>query len=517
MHRTKERNIPLLQVENIVKDFPGVRALDKVSFDLMRGEVHVLVGENGAGKSTLIKILAGAYPLDKGEIYINGKEVHHMTPGRARELGISVIYQEFNLVPYLSVAENIFLGREPTIKSMGVKIINWKKMYKEAQRLLEKLLSTINPKTIVQDLSVAEQQVVEIAKALSTKSQIIVMDEPTAALNSQEVGQLFKIIKQLRQQGVGIIYISHRLEEATKIGDWVTVFRNGQWVDTLPVKGTKIDTLIQMMVGRQIKVKFPWKEGKIEEEVLSVEKLTRGDILYDINFVLHKGEILGIAGLIGSGKSEIAQAIFGACPVDNGVIKIRKKEKIIRSPNDAIKQGLGFLPSDRRREGLNLISTVTQNITIASLHRFIKKGLLQLKEELKAAREYKEKLEIKTPSLEKEVMYLSGGNQQRVVLAKWLSSQAKIIIFDEPTRGIDVGVKFEIYQLIINLAKQGSAIIIISSELPELLGMCDRILVMRKGRITAEFSRDEATQENILRYAMLNNAEDFQPIERSRV
>jgi len=494
----------LLKMENIVKDFPGVRALDKVSFDLVKGEVHVLVGENGAGKSTLIKILTGAYPCDEGKIYINGREVRDLNPGKARELGINVIYQEFNLVPYLSVAENIFLGREPILKYMGCKIINWKKIYEDTQQVLKKLLSDIDPKKIVQDLNVAEQQIVEIAKALVGRSQIIVMDEPTATLNFQEVNQLFEIIKQLRQQGIGIIYISHRLEEVTRIGDRVTVLRDGQKVGTLPLnEQTDPDTLIRMMTGRQIKFKFPWKKRKIGEEVLSVEQLTRRSIFHNISFVLRKGEILGIAGLMGSGKSEVAQAIFGAYPIDNGRIKVEGKEIVLRHPNDALKQGLGFIPSDRRREGLNLLFSITSNITIASLHRFTKKGILQLREELKVAEEYKEKLDIKTPSLKKEVMYLSGGNQQKVVLAKWLCSQAKIIIFDEPTRGIDVGAKVEVYRLIIDLAKQGVAVIIISSELPELLGMCDRILVMRKGRINVEFSREEATKENILRYMLL--------------
>jgi len=501
MSTVKEEGTPLLEVKNSVKDFPGVRALDKVSFDLNAGEVHVLVGENGAGKSTLAKILDGALPLDEGQIYINGKEVHHLTPAKARELGINMIFQEFNLVPYLNVAENIFLGKEPTSRKIGLKLIDWGKMVEDAQRLLDMLATKINPKAIVQDLNVAEQQMVEVAKALSLESQIIIMDEPTAALSSQEVDKLFEIIKQLCQQGIGVIYISHRLEEITRVGDRITVLRDGQYIDTLPAKGVNIDTLIQMMVGRQIKSKFPWEKRDMGEEVLSVDRLTRKGMFQDVSFALHQGEILGIAGLMGSGRSELARVIFGGYPVDSGTIRISGKELTLRSPKDAIKQGLALLPSDRRREGLNMLFDVTKNITIASLFRFIKRGWLQLKEESRVAKEYKEKLDIKTPSLKREVIYLSGGNQQKVVLAKWLCSQAEVMIFDEPTRGIDVGVKFEVHQLMVDLAKQGVAVIMISSELPEILGMSDRILVMKQGGVVAEFARGEATQEDILRCA----------------
>ena len=374
-------------------------------------------------------------------------------------------------------------------------------MHEDARSLLEMLGSSINPKTIVQDLNVAEQQMVELAKALSMESQIIIMDEPTAALSSQEVDQLFKIIKQLCQQGIGIIYISHRLEEVARVGDRFTVLRDGEYVGTLPVKELKIDTLIQMMVGRQIKSKFPWEKRQIGEEVLHVEKLSLGGAFQDISFSLHRGEILGIAGLMGSGRSELTRAIFGACPPDSGTIKIDGKEIKNRSPKDAIRRGLALLPSDRKRDGLNLLFDVTKNITIASLFRFIKRWWLQLKEEEVVAEEYREKLDIKCPSLKREVMYLSGGNQQKVALAKWLCSKAKIIMFDEPTRGVDVGVKVEVHQLMVDLAKQGVGIIMISSELPEILGMSDRILVMKQGEVAAEFARGEATQEDVLRYA----------------
>ena len=501
MSRLKEERVPLVEVKDSVKDFPGVRALDKVSFALYAGEVHVLVGENGAGKSTLAKILDGALTLDEGQIFITGKEVHHLTPAIARGLGINMIFQEFNLVPYLTVAENIFLGKEPTSRKMGLKLINWGKMHKDAQKLLDRLATNIDTKAIIQDLNVAEQQMVEVAKALSMESQVIIMDEPTAALSSQEVDKLFEIIKQLCQQGLGIIYISHRLEEITRVGDRITVLRDGEYIGTLPAKGVNIDTLIQMMVGRQITSKCPWEKRDIGEEVFQVDQLSQRGAFQDVSFALHRGEILGIAGLMGSGRSELARVIFGAYPPDKGTIRINREEVSFGSPKDAIKKGIALLPSDRRREGLNLLFDVTKNITIASLRRFIRRGWLQLKEELKIAGEYKEKLDIKTPNLEREVMYLSGGNQQKVVLAKWLCSQAKIMIFDEPTRGIDVGVKFEVHQLMIDLAKQGAAIIMISSELPEILGMSDRILVMKRGKVVAELARDEATQEDILRHA----------------
>ena len=501
MSKVAEKSVPLLEVKESIKDFPGVRALDKVSFDLYPGEVHVLVGENGAGKSTLAKILDGALPLDEGQIYINGGEVHNLTPAKARELGINMIFQEFNLVPYLTVAENIFLGKEPTSRKIGVRLIDWGKMVEDAQKLLNMLDTKISPRAIVQDLNVAEQQMVEIAKALSLESQVIIMDEPTAALSSQEVDKLFEIIKQLCQRGIGVIYISHRLEEITRVGNRITVLRDGQYIGTLPAEGVNIDTLIQMMVGRQITSKFPWEKRDIGEAVFQVDKLSQRGAFEDVSFELHRGEILGIAGLMGSGRSELARVIFGAYPVDSGTIKINGEEATFKSPKGAIKKGVALLPSDRRREGLNVLFDVTKNITIASLHHFVKRGWLQLKEELKIAGEYKEKLDIKTPSLKREVVYLSGGNQQKVVLAKWLCSQAQIMIFDEPTRGIDVGVKFEVHQLMVDLARQGAAVIMISSELPEILGMSDRILVMRQGKMVAEFARGEATQEDILRCA----------------
>lgn len=492
----------LLRMEDITKEFPGVRALEQVSFDLLRGEVHVLLGENGAGKSTLIKILAGAYVPDSGKISVDGREVHVLDPKRGEELGISVIYQEFNLVPDFSVAENIFLGREP-YRKWRIKIIDWERMYEEAKLLLEKLGSEIHPKTLVRDLSVAEQQMVEIVKALSLNSKIIVMDEPTAALNSQEIARLFRVIDQIRREGKGIIYISHRLEEVFEIGDRITVLRDGRCVGTVPAKGTETDTLIQMMVGRKLEAMYPWERREQGEPILSIEGFTREGVFHDIDLKVHQNEILGLAGLVGSGRTELVRAIFGAYPVDSGSITIQGEKGLPKSPSAAISKGIGFLPSDRKREGLILCLSVLQNMTIASLLNFIRKGFIRLKEEERVALDYKDKLGIKAPTLKREALYLSGGNQQKVMLAKWLCSNARVIIFDEPTRGVDVGAKFEIHRLMVDLASQGKGIIMISSELSEILGMSDRVLVFRRGRIAAEFSRDEATKEKVLQHMLV--------------
>lgn len=495
----------LLQVEDITKVFPGVRALYRVSFDLLRGEVHALLGENGAGKSTLIKILAGAYVPDSGRIFVEGQEVHILHPKQGEELGISVIYQEFSLVPYLSVAENIFLGREP-LRKRGIKIIDWKRMYEEARILLERLGSEIHPKTPVRDLSVAEQQMVEIVKALSLNAKIIVMDEPTAALNSQEITHLFRMIDQIRREGTGIVYISHRLEEVFEIGDRITVLRDGCCVGTVPAKGTETDTLIQMMVGRKLEAMFPWERRERGEPILSIEGFTREGVFHDIDLKVHQNEILGLAGLVGSGRTELVRAIFGAYPVDKGSITIQGEKGVPKSPSAAISKGIGFLPADRKREGLILCLSVLQNMTIASLLNFVRRGFIRLKEEERVARDYKDKLGIKVPTLKREVLYLSGGNQQKVMLAKWLCSKARVIVFDEPTRGVDVGAKFEIHRLMVDLAKQGKGIIMISSELPEILGMSDRVLVFRRGRISAEFSREEATKERVLQQMLVGQA-----------
>lgn len=500
-----QKELFCLEAKGIVEDFPGVRALDKVNFNLKRGEVHALVGENGAGKSTFVKILTGVYSPDEGEIFIDGKKVNISNPHKAQELGISIIYQEFNLVPYLSVGENIYLGKYFFRGSRFFKVVNWRRLYEESKSILRSLGVDIDPKICVQDLTVAEQQVVEIAKALAIKSRILIMDEPTSALNYFEVKHLFQIIKNLAKKGVSIIYISHRLEEVMEIGDRVTVFRDGHNVGSLSIKEATVYKLTQMMIGRKLKSKFPtWSKREIGDELLRVKNLSakagvkKRYAFRNINFVLHKGEILGIGGIIGSGKSELAKALVGAYPVEEGCVEIMKSKADINSPRDAIRQGIGYLPADRMNEGVVLTLSVVKNITLSSLSRFIKVGFLRLKQECSAAEEYKKELDIRTLTVNRLVMYLSGGNQQKVMIAKWLCTQAKILVFDEPAQGIDVGAKFAIYQLIFHLTKKGLGIILISSEIPELINMCDRILVMRQGEIVSDFLREEASQEKIL-------------------
>lgn len=487
----------LVEMRGISKEFPGVLALDNVSFDLHQGEVHVLLGENGAGKSTLIKILSGVYGKDRGTILINGQETEINSPIKAQELGISTIYQEFNLVPHLSIAENIFLGQEK-LKGNFVKIIDWKNMYREANTLLERLELEVDSRTKVGNLGVAEKQMVEIAKALNVKARILILDEPTAVLTSKEIEKLFSVIRSLKAQGVGIIYISHRLEEIPNIGDRITVLRDGALVDTIDVAQGDMNTLIRMMVGRELKDKFPPRQMNIGEELLRIEGLSRKNVLNDISLTLHKGEILGLAGLVGAGRTELARAIFGADRIDKGRIFVNGQPTHIKSPQEAIAKGICYLPEERKTHGLVLLMSVKENISLASLEKMCSSELIRLKHEENVTNDYISKLQIRTPDLNRKVMYLSGGNQQKVVIAKWLCAQSDIFLFDEPTRGIDVGAKCEVYQLMNELVRQGAGIIMISSELPEILGMSDRIFVMRKGTISGVFRREEATQEKIL-------------------
>lgn len=492
----------ILEMRNITKQFPGVKALNNVNLKVKKGEVHVLVGENGAGKSTLMKILNGVYSMDSGEIIYKGKKIEVKTPRDAQEAGISIIHQELNLIPKLSVAENIFLGREP-INKHG--FINWKEIYTKTENLLKKLEIDVQPKTKVSKLGIAQQQMIEIAKALSFESNVIVMDEPTSALTEKEIDKLFNVIKQLKNSGVAIIYISHRLDEIKKIGDRLTVLRDGNYIGTYNVDDIDIDTIIQLMVGRKLDEKFPKEPTIILNEILEVKNLTQKNRLKNISFSLRRGEILGLAGLMGAGRTELARAIFGIDPIDSGEIYINGSKRSIRSPLDAIKNGIGLLPEDRRTQGLVHTMSVVENITLASIDNFIKKLFINKKMEINIAQEYIKQVNIRTPSPLKKVCFLSGGNQQKVVLAKWLCANVEIIIFDEPTRGIDVGAKVEIYKLINNMAKNGKAIVLISSELPEILGMCDRILVMHEGKLNGEFSREEATQEKILACAAGRN------------
>jgi len=493
----------LVAMDGIEKTFPGVHALSQCKFELHAGEVHALVGENGAGKSTLMKVLAGIYAKDSGQILYKGREVEIPNPRAAKDLGISMIHQELNLMPHLTVAQNIFIGREPR---RGVKfLLDDKAINDETQKLLDMMHLTINPRTKVSDLTVAKQQMVEIAKALSLKSQVLIMDEPTAALTESEIDELFRIIRRLRDQGVGIVYISHRLEELKKISDRITVMRDGRYIDTVLTPDVTIDRIISMMVGRTIYESAPEvPEDANQDVVLEVRNLNRGRALRDVNFKLKRGEILGFAGLMGAGRTEVARAIFGADPVDSGEVYIEGKPVHIHSPSDAVKHGIGYLSEDRKRYGLTLGMDVETNVVLASFRKFLGfLGVVNNSQTRKTAIQYVDALSIKTPGVQQKTKNLSGGNQQKVVIAKWLTADTQILIFDEPTRGIDVGAKSEIYKLLNDLARQGKSIIMISSELPEILRMSHRIVVMCEGRITGELTAAEATQEKIMTYATM--------------
>ena len=494
---------PAVSMHDISMVFPGVKALEHVHFELRKGEVHVLLGENGAGKSTLMKILAGAYQMTEGRVELFGQAVAFHSPREAIDAGVAIIYQELNLIPYLSVAENIFLGRQPTASGL----IRWKQIYEETERLLSELGVDIAPKAPVRELSIAQQQMVEIAKAISLNSGIIIMDEPTSALTEKEIDELFSAIRRLTAKGVGIVYISHRLEELGQIGDRATVLRDGKYIATVNIADVTLDDLIGMMVGRELQEKFPKQAVPIGEEALRAEHISTKGKLHDCSFAVRRGEILGVAGLMGAGRTELMMAVTGADPRTAGEVYIWGKRASIRSFRDAVSQGIGLLSEDRKGQGLILGMDVQTNISLVSLDKIKRGPLLSYRKEGQAAQRYVDSLDIKTNSLKKQVKFLSGGNQQKVVLAKWLFSDCDIIIFDEPTRGIDVGAKTEIYRLMIDLARRGAAIIMVSSELPEVLGMSDRIIVMCEGRITGELSREEATQEKILYFATAGEGE----------
>ena len=488
-----------LSMNKINKTFPGVQALSNVKLDLLPGEVHVLLGENGAGKSTLMKILAGVYPPDQGEILINGQKVVINNTGDAASLGISMIYQELNLIPDLTVVENIFINRELIQGWPGR--YNWKEMNRQAGEILADLNLAIDPGNYIRDLSVAQQQMVEIVRSISSNSKIIIMDEPTAALAEQEITELFKQIKLLKEKTVSIIYISHRLPEVKEIGDRVTVLRDGKYVSTEDAKRVKTEQLIKMMVGRDIKEFFPKEDTEKGSEVLRVKNLKRKGVLDDISFSLQQGEVLGFAGLMGSGRTELMRAIFGADQGVEGKIYVKGTELVIDSPETAVKNGIALLTEDRKSSGLILNFAVYQNISLATLEKYAPRGVIDQKRERKRAGELVVALKIKTPGLETVVNSLSGGNQQKVILARWLYRNAEIIILDEPTRGIDVGAKVEIYQLINQLTKQGKAVIMVSSDLPEILAMSDRIAVMYEGKLNGILSREEAGPEKIMQLA----------------
>jgi ribose transport system ATP-binding protein len=493
----------LLRMEGIYKSFPGVQALSDAHFELFAGEVHALVGENGAGKSTLMKILGGIYHKDAGRILLEGQEVEINSPHMAQSLGISIIHQELNLMPHLSVAQNIFIGREPRAKLPF--FLDDQTTNQKAEQLFKMLNLDLDPNTKVADLTVAKQQMVEIAKALSFNAKILVMDEPTAALTDTEIEELFGIIKQLRSQGVGIVHISHRLEELKLISDRVTVMRDGKYIDTLQTQTASIAQIISLMVGRTIYETAPELSEDAEQEVvLEVRHLNRGRVLRDVNFNLKRGEILGFAGLIGAGRTETARAIFGADTFDSGEIYIKGQKVAIKSPGDAVTHGVGYLSEDRKRYGLALGMDVKENVAMAAMKKFLSWfGWMDFKKASTRGQEMIKALNIKTPSLEQKVQFLSGGNQQKVVIGKWLTADTEILIFDEPTRGIDVGAKSEIYKLLNDLAHQGKAIIMISSELPEILRMSHRVVVMCEGRVTGILEAKDATQESIMKYATM--------------
>jgi len=490
----------LVRAENISKAFSGVPALQKVNFELRQGEVHALLGENGAGKSTLVKIISGVYTKDSGDLYINNKRItHDLNPYQAQALGIGIIHQELNLCPHLTVAENIFLNREFT--SSG--ILKSKQQNREAVKYLRSLNLDIDPDVQVRKLPVSKQQMVEICKTLSMNANIIIMDEPTSALTEKEIEDLFRVIAQLKEEGRGIIYISHRLEELSRIVDRCTVLRDGLYVDTLNYAETSLDEIISLMVGRKLTEKFPRIESNRGEKVLEVKNLSspHGVGVKKVSFNLYRGEILAFAGLMGAGRTEMIRAISGADRMSEGEIILEGKPVKIRSPNEAIAQGFFCAPEDRKRDGLCVKMTLAENITLPSLDLVTRFGIIRRMLEVQKTREMVENLRIKTTGADQYVRNLSGGNQQKVVVGKWLMRHARVLVFDEPTRGIDVASKIEIYNIINDLKKRGIAVMFASSELPEVLGMSDRVIVMCNGRITADLVTRETNQEEILRYA----------------
>ncbi len=493
----------ILEIDKVSKQFPGVIALNEVSFSIRQGEVHAIVGENGAGKSTLIKIIAGAYVQDSGRVTFEGKEIKNATPIECINMGISTVYQELRLVDALSVAENIFLGKPFTDRSAVGNLVNWAKQKREAEKLIDSMHIEIDVNATVGSLSVAKKQVVEICKALSRNARLIIMDEPSATLTDKELKTLFNIIRQLQEQNITVIYISHRLEEIFEIADSVTVMRDGKHIITEDVKKLDRNKLITHMVGREIKNIYPERNPTIGEELLEVRGIQRKGVLKDICFTLHAGEILGIAGLVGSGRTEVARAIFGVDKIDAGQIFIRGKEIKIRDVPEAIQHKIALVPEERKVQGIIPELSVANNISVVGIDKVIRNWFINSGLESRAASNFIDLLRIQTPSREQLIKFLSGGNQQKCVLAKWLFVESDILIFDEPTRGIDVGAKQEIYRLLKDLAAQGKGIIMISSELPEILGISNRVLVMHGGRITGELDPLKTNQEEIMHYATI--------------
>jgi inositol transport system ATP-binding protein len=489
----------ILEMENISKEFPGVKALDRVQLKVRKGTVHALLGENGAGKSTLMKILIGMYSPDSGVITFDGEELKLSHVKHALDKGISMIHQELSPIPYMTVAENIFLGREPSYGFTGW--VKERELEENTRRLFERLEIDIDPRAKMVDLSIAHTQMVEIAKAISRQSKLIIMDEPTSAITEKEVQHLFAIIRSLKKEGVSIIYITHKMDELAQITDEITVLRDGKYVGTKPSDRVTKDHLIEMMVGRELHHVFQKKRAEIGDVVLAVNHLTRKGKFEDVSFEVRRGEVVGFAGLMGSGRTEVMESVFGIVPPDSGDIVVKGEKTVIRSPRDAIRCGMGFLTEDRKGTGLFLPLSVQDNMIAVNIDRYTTCGFLDTRRIQADCRQQCDQLAIKTPGLHQTIKYLSGGNQQKALLARWLLHDPDILILDEPTRGIDVGAKSEIYQLIADLAKKGKAIVVISSELPEILGVSDRVIVMHEGRKMGELRREEATQEKIMQLA----------------
>ena len=488
----------IVELKHITKEFPGVKALDDVQFNLRQGEVLAFLGENGAGKSTLMKILSGVYAKDSGSIKIDGKEVEHMSPTKAQELGIAIIHQELNMCSHLTVAENIFLGREMTKSG----VLSTREMNRMAAEVLQRLKININPETIVGSLPVSKQQMVEIAKALSVNARILIMDEPTSALTSAEIEELFRIIHQLKREGCAIVYISHRLEELQFIADRVIILRDGQYVTALEYSSTNLDEIVAYMVGREITEKFPQIECEKGKKILEIKNLNAGRMVRDINLELYEGEIVGIAGLMGAGRTETTRAIFGVDSKESGDIILDGKKVLIKKPEDAIKAGIVLAPEDRKKDGLCTKLSVADNIALPNLDILCNKtGVVNMKKQDKMTAEAVSNLKIKLAGDYVDAGSLSGGNQQKVVVGKWLARNSRVVIFDEPTRGIDVAAKVEIYHLMNELKKNGIGVLFVSSEMPEVIGISDRIIIMCDGRITGELDKKEATQDQILKLA----------------
>jgi ribose transport system ATP-binding protein len=490
-----ETRAPVVRFRNVSKEFPGVLAVDSVDLEIMPGEVHVVAGENGAGKSTLMKLLSQVERPSGGEVEISGEPVEYHGPRHAQTLGVAMVYQEFALASHLSIAENLYMGREPG--RFG--FVNRRAESQEARGLLERVGLRTDPDRLVSTLTVAEMQRVEIAKALAIDAKVVIMDEPTATLAEKEIEDLFEVIRDLASQGIAILYISHRLDEIFRIADRVTVMRDGKIVDTLPTSELDEDKLVRLMVGRDIGNLYPKTEVEIGDVVLRAEGITRGHVLNDCSFEVRAGEILGFAGLVGAGRTELARAVFGADRIDSGTVELDGRRLRIRGPQNAIEAGIGYLTEDRKGEGLALQLGVDQNITLAHLPARL--GFINLAEERRIARRRRDELNIRTPSIRRRVQVLSGGNQQKVVVARWLETRARVLFFDEPARGIDVGAKAEMFSLIEDLAKDGRAIVIISSYLPELLNMCDRILVMHEGEVAGVIPREEFSEERVMALA----------------